>query len=79
MKAKIHCSISYHVVHTPPLSLVGNMVISGNEYSVEDGERVVYGRVLDSFTFDLLIITIGFTFSDLRPLSQSLKFDCCIK
>lgn len=34
-------------------------------------ERVVYGSVLHAFTFDLPIITIGFTFNDsvAKPIS----------
>lgn len=66
---------------TLPLSLFGNIVICDNECGVGDGEReqmrdggrerVVYRSVLHAFTFDLPIITIGFTFNDsvAKPIS----------
>ena len=82
MRVKIHryAYISCYAP-CPCLSLVSNIVICGNEYSggMEGGrmreggkrERVVYGSVLHAFTFDLPVITIGFTFNDsvAKPIS----------
>lgn len=70
----------FHAMHPAPVYLGSNIVICGNECSggmereqmrARDRERVVYGSVLHAFTFDLPIITIGFTFNDsvAKPIS----------
>lgn len=75
MIAKV-CGYAYISYHAPSTCLVSSIVIGGNEYwgrgQRQPGrERVVYGSVLHAFTFDLPIITIGFTVSDsvAKPIS----------
>lgn len=53
------------------LTLVSNIVICGNEYSGGGQRESCVRCVLHAFTFDLPIITIGFTFNDsvAKPIS----------